>query len=80
MDEWKLFKEELPTPKKHILIKKEYNQTEILEYEELEEYEKVIYSVGYLKAGILYMGDVEGSLEIDITNEEIRNNYYWKYI
>ena len=77
MNEWKLFKDELPKPKTHILIKIEYEEEDV---KDLQVYEKVDYLTGILKGGVLYAGDRSGSMEVEITNEEIKNYYFWKYI
>lgn len=80
MNEWKLFKDELPKPKTHILIKREYEDEVFAEWEDAELYEKVDYMTGILSAGILKAGDRNGTISIEITNDEIKNNYYWRYI
>lgn len=78
--EWKLFKDELPKEKTHILIKREYEDEVFAEWEDAELYEKVDYLTGILDGGVLHAGDRNGGMNVDITNEEIKNNYYWKYI
>lgn len=77
VESWKSFKDELPKPKTHILIKREYEEEDV---KDLQVYEKVDYLTGILKGGILYAGDRSGSMKVEITNEEIKNYYFWKYI
>jgi hypothetical protein len=80
MNEWKLFKDELPKEKTHILVKKEWSDEEFAEWEESEQYEKIDYLAGILEDNVLRAGDRNGAFNIDVMNEEIQNQYYWRYI
>lgn len=80
MNEWKLFKDELPKQKKHVLVKEICSDEYMKEYE-CEEWERNIYSVLFIDDdNMVRGGDMFGGFSYPVEEIHKLDNYYWKYI
>lgn len=80
MKEWKLFKDGLPKEKTHILIKKEWSEEVLGDFEDTEPYEYVDYLTGIVEDEVLRAGDRNGGFSNSVHDKTIQNEYYWRYI